>query len=97
MLTVRNLPPEPTWRDWVREEAPFLKSLALGGIALICLASLIRPAPNMNWYRLSNVDGVLVVSPAISEQLCREGLNDDLEACIRGEAPLGAAEAFLSP
>lgn len=89
MLRVRNLPPEPDWRDWLREEGPTIRGLGLSAVTAICLAILLGGQPDSPaWTLLTPVDGVTVTTPAGSEAQCRAMLSSDEQACVRGDLTL---------
>ena len=88
MLTVRHLPPEPTWQDWVKDELPSIRGLGLWALALLCLAVLGHSESKADEYRLGTSDDVMVVTPVGNPSQCRAGLqpegDTDDQACVSG-------------
>jgi len=97
MLTVRNLPPEPSWQDRVRQELPLLKGLGLWLTALICAAILGRSELNENCASLSADPTFLVTVPAGPEMETQAHASEDLRSCASAPTPFGQEASLLAP
>ncbi len=97
MLTVRNLPPEPTWQDWLKEQLPLIKGLALWVTAMCCLVILWSPTGNGEWYLLSESDGALIAMPMSNESSCLQRMGDGADLCALGPMPRGTEASLMAP
>lgn len=88
MLRVRNLPPEPDWRDWLREEGQTIRGLGLWVVTLMCLVILMAERPDGgNWTLVTPVDGMMVATSAAGEAGCQALVSTPDQVCVPGEMP----------
>ncbi len=88
MLRVRNLPPEPDWRDWLREEGPTIRRLGLWALTMLCLVILMgEHADGVNWTLVTPVGGMTVATPAAGEASCQALVSTPDQVCVPGEVP----------
>ncbi|MEN7531705.1 hypothetical protein [Cupriavidus sp. DL-D2] len=85
MLTVRNLPPEPTLSDWFRDNNKLLAGLILWAAVLLCIAGAAAPRlVESAWYNVSFVEGGLMYDRMPDEAACRASVADNTTACLSG-------------
>lgn len=87
MLTVRYLPPEPTWRDAFTEKG-LLKGLGLWLITMACLAALMAPTTDRDRFHLHVIDGIEVYSPILNDDRCAADADAGEELCLVGTRPV---------
>lgn len=91
MLTVRNLRPEPTVRDWLQENNRLFAGLLLWSAALLWLAGSGPRIVESAWYRVSFVEGAMLYDRMLDEASCKALSLDGAVSCLSG-AELGATE-----
>ncbi|HDP4805345.1 hypothetical protein [Pseudomonas aeruginosa] len=84
MLTVRNLPPEPTLSDWFRDNNNLLAGLILWAAVLLCIAGAAPRMVESAWYNVSFVEGGLMYDRMPDEVACRASVVDNTTACLSG-------------
>lgn len=89
MLTVRNLPTEPTLYDWLQDNARQLATLTVWAVALLWLAGTGPRLVESAWYTVGFVEGGLMYDRMPDEATCRAGVVDNTTACLSG-AELGS-------
>lgn len=90
MLTVRNLPTEPTLYDWLQDNARLLATLTVWAVALLWLAGTGPRLVESAWYAVSFVEGGLIYDLMPDEATCQARVVDDTTACLSG-AELGGS------
>lgn len=91
MLTVRNLPPAPTMRDWMQEHMRLLTGLLLWSAALLWLAGTGPRIVESAWYHVSFVEGGTMYDRMPDESSCKALAVDGSMACLSG-SELGGAD-----
>jgi hypothetical protein len=88
MLHVYNLPPESTWRDWLREEAPTIKGMILWGVSLWCLSTLAARPGDVGWLLLTPISPAAVVATPMADQAaCQAKLGAADQVCVSDSGP----------
>jgi hypothetical protein len=82
MLTVRNVPVAPTfWRE-LSANGVTVKGLILWMTTMLCSCALLQPTHGENWMRLTEANGVIIATPAVSEADCVAKLEGAEQSCV---------------
>jgi len=90
MLTLRNLPPQPTVHDWLQDNARLLATLTIWAAALLWLAGTGPRLVESAWYTVSFVEGGLIYDRGPDEATCQARVVDDTTACLSGAELVGS-------
>jgi hypothetical protein len=82
MLTVRNLPLAPSFWTELSANGATVKGLILWMTTLLCFCALLQPTHGGNWMRLTEANGIIIATPAVSEAACLAKLEDADQSCV---------------
>ncbi|MBB3181210.1 hypothetical protein [Variovorax sp. Sphag1AA] len=70
MLTVRNLPPEPTFRDWLQENTQLLVALGAWALTMLAISGSVPQGVASSWHVVRFVEGAAIYDQTQSESDC---------------------------
>lgn len=82
MLTVCNLPPKPTFSDWLRDNNNLLAGLMLWAAVLLCIAGSAPHLVESAWYNVSFAEDGLMYRRMPDEAACRASVAEKTTICL---------------